>query len=765
MPLSRSRDRFLIRVLPILVVISFAVAALGDEDGATAPSVEASPSSYTTDGRPIYTVPRAGSTMRVDGVLDEEAWLDALVFELGYEVYPGDNTSAPVRTEVLVVFSESCVYFGFRAYDPDPSAIRANLSDRDSAGSDDHVGVVLDTFNDERSAFKFIVNPLGVQTDERMAESLTFADSSWDAIWDSAGRINNWGWSVEMAIPFSSLRFQRTGGSQVWGFDAVRFHPRNKSVDIGLFPRDRNNNCYLCQAVKLEGFEGASPGRNIEITPTITAVRTDERLDFPVGDLERRNQDAEVGVTARWGLTPNLALSATANPDFSQIEADALQLDINQPFALYYQEKRPFFTEGADFFSMPFDAVHTRTLRDPTWGLKLTGKEGNNTIGAYVVRDDLTNLIFPGSQGSDATSLAMANTSSVFRYQRDIWNNSTVGMLVTDREGVDYFNRIFGVDGRLRLTERDRLQFQILGSSTRYPDSVAREYGQPLGDFNDSAWRIHYNQGTRDYFLFADYQAVGIDFRADLGYMPRVDYRSFQLGSGYTWWFDTDSFIHRFQVRAYWDQMNEQDGGLIRRKASGALIAEGPMQSTFAVWFGSGRRLYEQIDFEENYVQLDFGFRPTGYISFYFEGGYSDGIDYAHARAGKEISFSPNVSVNFGRHLRGGLNYHFSRLAVGGERLFVANLADLNLVYQFNRKTFVRAILQYTDIRRNADLYRETVNPRSNALFTQLLFSYKINPRTVLFVGYSDNHFANQDFGLIRADRTFFVKLGYAWVL
>ena len=217
------------------------------------------------------------------------------------------------------------------------------------------------------SCFDLLVNPLGVQED--FIETST-GGGNWDAIWESAGRVTDWGYAVELSVPFKQLRFQRSDGPQIWSFDAVRSYPREHRHHIGAFPRDRGNNCYLCQAVKIAGFEGATPGRNIEIAPTLTGVRTEIREDFPSGGFEVETEDTEFGLTAKWGVTPNLTFSGAYNPDFSQIEADALQLDINQPFALYFSERRPFFLEGIDFFSSLKTAFHSRTVRDPLWGIK-----------------------------------------------------------------------------------------------------------------------------------------------------------------------------------------------------------------------------------------------------------------------------------------------------------------------------------------------------------------------------------------------------------
>ncbi|MCP5105596.1 MAG: carbohydrate binding family 9 domain-containing protein, partial [bacterium] len=206
----------------------------------------------------------------------EDAWKNALMLELKYEVEPGENIPAPVKTEFFITYSKSHLYAAFRCYDPNSSQIRAHLSDRDNDYGDDFVGIALDTFNDERKNFILWSNPRGVQEDAVMIRNVEY-DTSWDARYKSVGKIFDWGYSVEMAVPFSSLRFQRGNGSQVWGIDAWRNYPRNVRHQLGLFPRDRNNNCYQCQMVKIRGFEGIKPGRNLEVTPTLTAVRTDAR--------------------------------------------------------------------------------------------------------------------------------------------------------------------------------------------------------------------------------------------------------------------------------------------------------------------------------------------------------------------------------------------------------------------------------------------------------------------------------------------------------
>lgn len=715
------------------------------------------------DNNKQYRVPTVESKIRADGVLDEDVWDKALVLELKYEVQPGENIEPPVKTEVLVANNKTHLFVAFRAYDPDPSKIRAQITDRDNLGTQDWVGVVLDTFNDERRAYDFICNPLGVQTD--LIEIFNGGEGgSWDTIWDSGGRINELGYFVEMSIPFSSLRFQRKEGDQVWSFDAVRRYPRSVRHHIGLFPRDRSNNCYLCQSIKLIGFSGAKPGKNIEIDPTIAAHVTQERENGTEGPFIK-DEKFDPGITARWGFTPNLTLSATVNPDFSQVEADALQLDINEPFALFYSEKRPFFTEGADFFNTPLTAVHTRTMRDPSWGIKLTGKESGNTIGAYIVRDTMTNLIFPGTQSSSAASLTIDSTASVLRYSRDFGNKYTVGALFTNREGGDYFNRVFGVDGDFRFTSKDRVNVQVMGSSTRYPGDTAVAYGQPRDTFSGKAIDALYMHDTRNLDFHVGYQDIGGDFRADLGFIPQVGFRHFHAGADYTWYAKPGKWWTDFMLEGEYEQMTDEAGNLLSREADLALTYEGPGEMHAVFEYLHKREVYNGRIFDQNRFFIHNCMNPTGTMHVWINITGGDRIDYVNTRPGRRINISPGIMYNIGLRWYLELSHTFERMQVESKRLYTANQSELRLAYHFSKRMFLRAILQYVDHRYNTAMYLEEIDPEFRHLFTQLLFSYTINPQTVLFLGYSDNYFGFKGMGLPQVNRTVFLKIGYALVM
>ncbi len=717
----------------------------------------------SSDSPDPHQIPRTEADIQVDGILDEAFWGSAWTFELGVEVHPGENIPASARTEVLITNTSSHLYVGFRAHDPDPSAIRANLSDRDQAWDDDWVGIVLDTFNDERRNYLLIVNPLGVQMD--VIESWPNGGGVWDGIWDSAARIADWGWTAEFKIPFSTLRFQRSSGTQIWGFDAVRGYPRNIFRQFGAFPRDRDNNCYLCQALKIEGFEGVSPGKNLEVVPTLTGSGTQHRDEMPNGPMENGDPDVEFGITGRWGFTPNLTLSAAINPDFSQVEADSRELAVNRPFAIYFPEKRPFFMEGADFFATTLRSVYTRDMRDPAWGAKVSGKEGNHTVGAYVVDDDITNLIFPGSQGSKSTSLEMNSLASVARYKYDVKSKYTLGAIYTGREGTGYSNKVAGFDADLRLTEKDRVVLQFLSSRTRYPNEVVSEFDQPEGEFEDWAGTIRYFHETRTWGIWGVYTDVGKDFRADLGFMPRVDHRGGEVGHSYVWVGSDEKWYSQLVLLSAIYYREDHAGNLLENEYAMRFNYEGPLQTHAFIRPSRKREGYDGQEFTLDELNLHICLKPTGQSKVFFNVITGDAIDYDNTRPADRLYLNPGFWYRFGRHLRVEASYKFEKLDVDGGRLYEARIGELTASWQFNSRAFIRAIVQHVDNDFNVGLYNDgDVEPEVRELFTQLLFSYKVNPQTVFFLGYSDSSLANQHYSLTQENRTIFAKFGYAFV-
>ena len=717
-----------------------------------------------------YRIEATTEPIKIDGVLNEVSWTSAQPMEFDAETFPGDNIAPPARTVGFMTYDNKNLYVAFRAYDPRPKEIRAHLSDRDTAFSDDFVGVVLDTFNDNRRAFEFFVNPLGVQMDLIQDDTNRNEDSSWDAIWSTAGQITPDGYIVEMAIPFTSIRFPRSKSEQTWGVDMVRNYPRSTRHRLGLQGQDRNRNCYLCQSSRVTGFKGITPGRDIELDPTITAQQTSTRNEFPEGDLSSGDADINAGLTARWGITPNLTLNAALNPDFSQIEADSVQLDINTQFALFFNEKRPFFLEGADFFEGPLQTVYTRTVADPGFGLKITGRLGDSTVGAYVAQDEVTNLLIPGPQGSSFASLDQKNISSAFRYRLNVGATSSVGAMLTTRDGDGYGNRVYGFDGNFRLTAKDTITGQIVGSDSDYPELIVSEYSQKSGGIKDIAGRIQYRHNSRNWNWGGRYEDIGTDFRADSGFIPQVGYRSGNAGVEYTGWGEKGkNWYTRWHAGGDVDRSEEQNGDLLEQEVEGYVAVAGPLQSHVEIVVGDRDRRYNGVTFGEQFLHWNGQFRPSGNFHIRLFGTSADQVDFANTRLGQRSRIGGGVRWNIGVRTRIDADHSYDDLDVEGGRLFAAKVTQLKAVYQFNIRTFARAILQYTDISRDPGLYlHQRVDSRAKRLFPQLLFSYKLNPQTVFFAGYSGTSRGGDvdgvDVGLTEADRTLFIKLGYAWL-
>jgi hypothetical protein len=713
----------------------------------------------------IFDIPKTDRKININGVMDEPAWSGALKLNLDIEVMPAENVPAPVDTECYLIYDTNHLYIGCKAFDPEPNKIRAYLSDRDEAWQDDSIGLIIDTFNDQNRAFAFFVNPLGIQGDEIMSNGGSQEDMSWDAIWDSAGQITDFGYVIEIAIPFRALQFQSSKEDQIWGFAPVRNYPRSRRHQISSFPLDRNEQCILCQLPKIRGFSGAEPGRNIELDPTVVGLYSEEKDVFPEGPMKKEESSGNIGISGRWGFTNNMTLSAALNPDFSQVEADVAQLDINKQFALYYPEKRPFFLEGQDFFETPVQALYTRSIADPAWGVKISGKEGKNAIGFFSAQDQLTNLIFPGSQGSTSGSLDQRSFSNVLRYRRDIGGGSTLGLLMTDREGDGYHNRLAGLDGLLRLNKSDAINFQFLGSQTAYPDSLAEDYNQDTGELYGYSANIEISRQKKNYVLFGSYEDFSPEFRADLGFVPQVDFRNFEVGGGYLYTATEKSFFSQINVIGNYDQTNDHQGNLLERELETLISLSGPMQSNLTTVVGIRKKVYKQEPFSQFFNHIFFSIRPTGDFQGNLSFSYGDEIDYAHVREGKYFQMSPGIDWNIGTHLNMNFSYLYRWLKIDGERLFLAQLPQMHFIYHLNNKIFLRVILQYQDIDRNLDLYEFEAETKTQTLFSQILFSYKLNPRTVLFLGYSDNYLGFYDISLTQTDRTLFIKIGYALTL
>jgi hypothetical protein len=723
--------------------------------------------------RRLYTAGRATTPIEVNGVLDEAGWSAAARIPVDVEWFPGDNIAPPVETVVLFTYDDDNIYLGFEASDPEPGRIRAHLMDRDQISTfvqDDHVLFQFDTFDDERRAFQFRVNPLGIQADAIFSQAEGVEDFSWDIIWESAGRIHESGYTIEVAVPVNQLRFPAGSDVQTWGLDLGRSWPRDSRHRISAARIDRNNGCLLCQVPRVTGIAGLEPGRNLEIDPTVTATRTDRLASFPDGGLEEGDADYDPGLSLRWGVTPDLTLNATINPDFSQIEADAAQLEVNERFALFFPEKRPFFLEAIDFFSTPLQAVFTRTVADPEWGVKLTGKLGGHALGLFATQDEVNSLLIPSNQGSRSIFVEEQVLGSVLRYRRDLGRSSSIGALYAGREGDEYHNRVAGLDAFVRFSGTDTLAAQYLSSRTLYSDEVAEALAQSDEEIDGGALELSYQHTARDWLWNLAYRDRDRQFRADSGFVPRVDIEEVEAGLTRRLWGEPDSWYNQIDLRVSATRTDDQEGLRTDEEFQLDALYFGPKQSVVQVGVQRNERLFQGVRYEG--LETLFGFfefQPSGVAKATLFARDGEAVDVNNNQRADELLLNPTLELKLGRHVNLGLDHFLQRLERRGDEILTANLSQLRLVYNFNPRMFVRGILQHLAVDRDPEQWRLPVDVETETFFTQLLFSYKVNPLTVLFVGYADNRLGLndglQDFSLTRTDRTVFVKIGYAFLL
>lgn len=704
----------------------------------------------------------------MDGTLDEPFWATAATVRLPWEVDPGDNAPAPVVTECRFSHDETRLLVGCAARDPEPDRIRAYLTDRDDIGRHDRIVLTLDTFDDERRAFEFGVSALGVQWDAIYDEATDRSDASWDGVWSSAGRITERGYEVEMAIPFRSLRFPGAREVQTWGFYVRRHWPRSEAVELRSVRWNRGDACVLCQAADLTGIVDVSPGINLEVVPTVTADRTDRAGEG--GGLTSGDVSSELGFDLRWSPTTALALNATANPDFSQVEADAPQLDVNRRFALFFPEKRPFFLEGADFFSTPIQAVFTRSVADPSFGTKLTGKLGGSVLGAMVVRDEVNNLLLPGNQGSGLASIDQSVTGFFGRWRRDVGASNTVGALYTGRFAEGYENQVFGVDATLQLLSALTVRSQYLHSVTDDPPDVfgAAGDGTEGGRYGGDALHVEAAYADREWRASLRVRALSPEFRADAGFVPQVDVKGVNLLAGRTFWASEGSPLTSFDVSAGGWHNDDWAGRLTDRGLFGNVTVSGPWQSS--LWVNP--QLTEQWLAGRTHTLGRFWYggsvRPTGVLTLDYFGFVGGALDFANDRAARQVTVSPGAQLRLGRHLDLRASVRWERLRHAGADVFTASASEARAVYGFNPRAFARAIVQLERTSRNPDEHPFPVRSSETELRTQLLFAYTLTPLSALHVGYGDVHggHTSPDRGRVELSqqrRTFFVKLGYGW--
>jgi hypothetical protein len=680
----------------------------------------------------------ADERVALDGRLDEAAWSRAEPLDRFWEMFPRAGVPARVRTEARFAYDSHALYVAVRAHDPDLAQLRAPFARRDNVLADqDMIVLFVDPVGARKFAHFFRVNPRGSVGDGLFNEDTGSEDFSPDFEFEVVtGRFEG-GWTAEFRIPFTSLRYGEPP-SREWSVMVVRNYPRDQRYRISSSKLPREQNCFICLNEPLTGLAGLPSTRFLAVTPNLT-LRHVEHRDR---ELPRRGADDLVAsVDVKWRPRPDVVVDATVNPDFSQVELDTPQLSGNAQFALFFPEKRPFFLEGADILQGPMNAIYTRSVTDPAWGVRATQRREGFDATVLVTRDDGGGLVLlPGTYG---TGFARQDFKSVASFARARWQagGMTLGGLLTDRtlDGGAY-NRVAGPDAVWFPTTEHRLRMQVLGSWTTAQavnGRIAR------GDLASShAAVLDWSYRGREWEQFVDFEDVGRDFRADNGFFGQNGYRRIYSET-------TRKFLDLWgfnEVSPYFfaDYKTDPAGGVQYRQNNLGLRFTLPRATTvafearidnrIAVREGGGLRKRDQVFFmiESN---------PFPWLAkLYSEVAYGDRVDVANNRVGKGsfVTFQANLRP----HPRAEVEYRIDNDVIdvrepveGSRRILDQRVQQLLALWHFSARDSVRTIWQSVATRRAPSLWQVPVSARDNAQTVSVVYGHRRGVGTTLHLG------------------------------
>lgn len=703
--------------------------------------------------RADVVLPRASGPVDIDGLLDDAAWQAAAKIDTFYEYQRSDNGPPPVQTIAYVMYDDHNLYVGVDARDPEPAKIRAPYVDRDRVfGDQDNIAVLIDARGEGKVALQLRTNPRGIQADAVNNDSSGNEDFSPDFFYDTVARITDTGWIAEYRIPLSTLRYEKRE-PQTWGLIILRNWPRDFRYTMSSSPLPRGSNCFVCHELMLTGITGLPSPQHLTIAPYVSAEQSARPRAGLGSRLENDDFESETGMDLKWSPTPDTTIDATLNPDFSQIEADVAQIAANQRFAIFYPEKRPFFLEGSDLLETDISAVYTRTVTAPKWGVRGTGKRGDTTYTLLVTEDRGGGLlILPGPLGSTFAPQPEDSINVIGRARHEI-GRSAVGAILTAREssGDGGHNRVFGPDFDWRPTDADVFRGQLLLSDTsdRYTDGTSH------------ALSLGYQHTTEKWDFEVDYEDFGTDFRADNGFVPQVGHRQLDAGGGYNF-YPKESFWIQVRPNGGISYVTDRDGNKIGQDQNFGFFLRGARNIQLLTALHVGQEIFTGGRLlDETYLEYFFAIDPSArWPKFTISGRIGEDIDFINAAEARSVVANIGATFRPMAKLQAELNWNNELLERrdGGERIYRAAVQRAKLTWSFNANSLLRVIGQYVETE-----FEGAPDFKEGAFLGSVLYSYKLNWQTVLFVGYGDDRVLDERADLRQANRTFFAKLSYAW--
>jgi hypothetical protein len=687
--------------------------------------------------------PRTATPPVIDGKLDDPAWSAALRLTEFRTWEPDYGKNPSQKTEAFFLFDPENFYVAFRGLDSDPGKIKAAICKRDAMFQDDYVGFIVDTFRDNQNAYCLMVNPLGIQGDG-LLNSQGNLEPTLDLVWHSKGQIDEQGFTVELRIPLQSIRFPNKETVVMGMFFFRQFVRTSEMASAPAFYPDKGGLLTQAQPISISGLKYH---RVVEILPAFTHT---DRLTANEGRLRRDLRTTDFSLTAKVGITSDLTADATVNPDFSQVESDAGQVDFNIRYALYYPEKRPFFLEGLEYFQFagntedaPLVAVvYTRNIIDPIFGLKGTGKLGaKNTIATIYARDDL-----PGD------AVDRYPDFGIIRFKHSLKDDSFIGGFYTGRLQDGSYNQLGGADGRLRLSQTSIAEFHLFGSFTRAPGSEQTTNGHALG--------LRYMYDSRKLIMDLGIQDLSKNFRVDSGFVTRNGIT--RLAPLFLFRFYPKSkFFQRIEPFYWGEHIYDQFYDMAETMNVFVLRFWLPRRTMFRIDTYVGNEVYVGRKFD----RTGYGFRLESQMTkqIYIEGMYRrmssifydpDAPYQGYGNRGELfLQYQPLEKLDFG------LSYtyvDFYRQS-DDEKIYDYGIIRGRSTFQVNKYLFLRAILEY--------------NSFYDRLTADGLVSFTYIPGTVVHIGYGSAYeklaWDGSDYvsgrRFLETQRGFFFKVSYLW--
>jgi len=716
---------------------------------------------------PLSKIPRVHRAPKFEDYLNgvpREAELTVTEFR---QYQPGDGTPASEATTAYLSYDDKNLYVAFVAHD-EPGQIRAHLSKRDDSELDDGVGILLDTFRDFHRAYYFFSNPVGVQTDAIYTEEKGY-DFSFDTVWDNRGRVTKDGFMVFFSIPFKSLRFSHEP-QQTWGVALYRVILRKNEFIYWPYVTQRVEGITQ-QFAPVGGLENVSPGRNMQFIP-YGLLAGEQFLDQTQPAMPKNNSAFEHrgGLDAKFVANDALTFDFTLNPDFNQVETDDPQVTINQRFAVFFPEKRPFFIENAGFFETPIDLFFSRQIADPQFGGRVTGKIGRWTIGALAIDDRQPGLGQPPGPYNTRAG------DAVLRIAREFGNQSYIGGFLSSRDFSDTNNRVASLDARLKFSPNLVLNAQTTHSWTRQDTRVSQDCltvnnpsAQGVSAQQGNASELQLNYGGRHTFWTTQYDDISPNFCAELGFIPRTDIRRLQQIVDYFWRPEHSRIVDFGPLTRGLVNWN-REGRLQDWEADLGFQIDFTRQTTVSMTRSEAYELFENIPFRKHGTLFSFTTAPKKWISFGAIFSTGIGEDFFPARAvppasqiapflGNTKRLNTGFTFRPSSRLRFDQTYIYTRLGtregstpagfVPGHSIFNNHLMRSKLNYQFTKEFSLRLILDYDATLANPQLLDLQTNlggvdggaiVPTKKLTADVLFTYLLHPGTAVYVGYNDGY-------------------------